>query len=269
MTPVELIRVHRTGVDSTMLEARRLLAAHAAAAARSPLLVTADEQTAGRGRRGRAWSSPVGGVWMTLVWPAVATDEAGIPRDAMWHEPLPLVVALALVDAIEPLLMKPFAPVGPRDLTIKWPNDILLRDHKLSGVLCERVHEAGEWLLIGVGVNAAFAASALGDLGRPVTSLQDALNEPIDAAGLRESVVRCLLDELRAFDREGFTPAHHAALASRLAWRGEVIEMRTADGAMVAHGSILGVDDRGRLVLSTDRGHRAFNAGEVHRLRRA
>lgn len=121
--------------------------AHALAAEGAPggTVVLALEQTAGRGREGRVWHSPPGGVWLgVLLRPSrgaltIASIRAG----------------LVLADAVDELLGEPRA-------RLKWPNDVLLDDRKLAGVLCEGrwQGDALQWLAIGIGMNVANALPA-------------------------------------------------------------------------------------------------------------
>ncbi|HEX9894649.1 MAG TPA: biotin--[acetyl-CoA-carboxylase] ligase [Gemmatimonadales bacterium] len=118
--------------------------AHALAARGAPhgTAVAAREQTAGRGRRGRSWHSPRGGLWLSVICR---------PAEASGMEYLSLRVGLAVADALERLL-----PGLPR-LTVKWPNDLLLGGRKLAGILCEARWESGKpaWVVAAVGLNVS------------------------------------------------------------------------------------------------------------------
>lgn len=107
-------------------------------------LVVAAEQTAGRGRDGRTWLSPEGGAWLALLLrpPAgAASSTLGI---------VSIRVGLIVADVVDELLGAPVT-------RLKWPNDVLLRDRKLAGVLCEGrwQGDALQWLGVGVGINVA------------------------------------------------------------------------------------------------------------------
>ena len=107
--------------------------------------VVAEEQTAGRGRDGRTWRSPAGGVWLgMLLRPGHA--ELGA---------LSIRAGLIVADAVDELL-------GRAAARLKWPNDVLLEDRKVAGVLCEArwQGDAAEWLALGVGVNVCNAIPA-------------------------------------------------------------------------------------------------------------
>jgi BirA family transcriptional regulator, biotin operon repressor / biotin---[acetyl-CoA-carboxylase] ligase len=103
-------------------------------------VVLAEEQTAGRGRDGRTWRSPLGGVWLAiLVRPPL--PEAGL---------LALRTGLVLADVIDELLG------GPR-AQLKWPNDVLVESRKAAGILCEArwQGDTAQWLAVGIGINVA------------------------------------------------------------------------------------------------------------------
>ncbi len=143
-------------LDSTNAEARR----RAEAGETGPVWILAHQQSAGRGRRGRNWISPVGNLSTTLLMPyqGPASAAAG----------LSFVVALAVFD-----LVSAYTPPGA--VTLKWPNDVHLAGKKVSGVLIESGSLGdgqGLWLAIGVGVNLAHAPQ---DVERPATAIADHL----------------------------------------------------------------------------------------------
>src|SRR5262249_47981168 len=125
-------------IDSTNEEARR----RAGAGARGPLWIWAQRQTAGRGRRGRAWESPLGNLSCTLLFAPHATAAAAAR--------LSFVASLAVRDLVAELL-------PDAEVKVKWPNDVLLDGRKTSGILLESAGETGSgdlpWLAVGIGVN--------------------------------------------------------------------------------------------------------------------
>jgi BirA family transcriptional regulator, biotin operon repressor / biotin---[acetyl-CoA-carboxylase] ligase len=115
----------------------------AASGAEAGTVVVAGEQTAGRGSRGRAWRSPPGGLWLSALYR---------PRTPVGVELLSLRVGLAVAEAIEAL-------DGGLRVSIKWPNDLILEDRKLGGILCEARWQGEEpaWIVAGIGLNVTNA----------------------------------------------------------------------------------------------------------------
>src|SRR5206468_805162 len=122
-------------------------AIHALAAQGAPpgTTVIAEEQTAGRGRDGRTWHSPAGGVWLGMLLKPARSELAAVAIRA----------GLAVADAVDALLGRP-------ETRLKWPNDALLGDRKLAGILCEGRWQGNtpQWLALGVGVNVRNAIPA-------------------------------------------------------------------------------------------------------------
>ncbi|WP_043948897.1 biotin--[acetyl-CoA-carboxylase] ligase [Candidatus Phaeomarinobacter ectocarpi] len=145
---------HHAQIDSTNEEARRL----ASSGARGPAWICADTQSAGRGRRGRAWMSEPGNLFCTHLY----APECPLPRAAE----LSFVTALSVHDAVEGL--------GVQSLALKWPNDLLIDGAKVSGILIESApgptgHPSADPLLaIGIGVNITAAPD---DTPYPATCL--------------------------------------------------------------------------------------------------
>jgi len=218
-------RLHHRVLDSTSTLAREL----AAAGAPHGTLVTASEQRAGRGRQGRTWSAPPGrALLMSLVL-----------RE--WPDLVPMAGALAVADV-----------AGAR-ATIKWPNDVLLGDRKLAGVLGERRAQEG-WAVLGIGVNVAVRVQDL-----PVE-----LHDRAATLGLGPAMIEPTLDALlRALEHRLAQPTEAMLedVRARDALRGR--RVRWAQGEGVA----CGLDDTGRLLVRAAGGDViALDAGEVHLL---
>lgn len=110
-------------------------------------VVIAEEQTAGRGRDGRTWRSPPGGVWLGMLL------RPPVPGPGV----LSLRIGLVLADVVESVLgVRPTSLSGPR-AGLKWPNDVLVDDRKVAGILCEGrwQGDALQWLGVGIGINVA------------------------------------------------------------------------------------------------------------------
>ena len=226
-----LPRLHYRLISSTNERAKEL----AQAGAPHGMLVTADEQTAGRGRQGRAWTVPPrSAVLMSLVL-----------RD--FDELLPLAASVAVAEACE---------AAGVNCAIKWPNDVWIDGRKVSGILVEGRPQEG-WAVLGIGLNVAISFEELPEELREIaTSIEIAAGRSPSVEGAQET----LLDTLDA--RLGDRPREIlAAWADRDALRDRRI--RWQDGEGVAAG----VDDSGALLVDTPGGRTALEAGEVHLVR--
>jgi len=257
-------RIHHERVGSTNDLARSL----ARGGVDRPVLISADRQTDGRGREGRRWASPIGGAWMSLIWPAA--HGRAHPAAAA------LVAGLAIADAIADALRAVTPRHDPSGVRLKWPNDVLLDGRKAAGVLCERELTPGRPpgpLVIGVGVNVANDPGALaGELGEPVrtpaTSLSAHAFAPISPASVVDAFAIRAEALLSRLDAEGFAPRLRAAVESRLVHGpGTAVGMPEggSGGASVGGaGVVVGLDAEGRLeVRGNDGVVRAFASGEI------
>lgn len=246
---------HHAQIDSTNDEATRLwrrTIEQLPGQAPQPMLISADVQTAGRGREGRLWLSPAGGLWMTLAWPA--------PRDADHYRALPMAVGLAVAEAVES-----FAGIAA---SIKWPNDLLVEDRKLAGILCRYEPMSRPVVIVGIGVNANLRAEQLGSaLRQPATSLLDERGKPVDLAGLRDAVAQRLQQRLGEYDRTGLA-SMLTPITGRLAWVGLTVACELPGGRTIK-GRLIGIDASGRLELTDGPNitNPAVDAGEIVHLR--
>lgn len=227
---------HFLVTDSTNSRAREL----AVAGAPEGTVVTADLQSAGRGRQGRAWVAPAG---KALLYSAISrTLDERFPL-------LPLAAALAVCEAAEEL-----APGA--ECLLKWPNDVWLDGGKLAGILIEA--HPRDWAVIGVGLNLTTEPSEFPpELRATATSLRAATAAP--ARDLTPERARLALDA--ALTRWASAPAGRvlAAWRERDALRGREISWSEGSGVAV------GIDDRGNLLVAVpDGGRVVLSAGEVH-----
>ena len=245
---------HFERTDSTNTRAREL----AAEGAEHGTVVTAAEQTAGRGRQGRVWTAPAG---KALLYSAIVR-----PLDER-HLMLPLAVPLAVCEAAEEL--RPGLECG-----VKWPNDVLVDGRKLAGVLIEARPQDG-WAVVGVGLNLtveadefprSYARSGLASFASPQgdpAGPQDRAAREGEGAGPEPTTLRSKAKA--ALDRRLASWVAAEAEAVLAAWRGRDAlrgrEVAWDGGSGVADG----VDDRGYLLVLTAGGDRvAVGAGEVH-----
>jgi BirA family biotin operon repressor/biotin-[acetyl-CoA-carboxylase] ligase len=226
-----LPRVHFRLTDSTNARAREL----AAGGAPHGTVVSAAEQTAGRGRQGRTWSAPAGRALLCSL--------------VLRHLPrlLPLAAGVAVAETCEAL--------GSPAALVKWPNDVLIEGRKVAGILVEGRPQEG-WAVVGIGLNVAIApeqfppelrqsAGTLGLQPRP-ESLEHALEELLARLGAWSSPERPEPEVLEA-------------VRARDALRGQAVSW--------AHGGGIGegIDADGRLLVrGADGALTALDAGEVH-----
>src|SRR5205807_7454988 len=209
-----------------------------------PLWITADRQTAGRGRRGRAWVSPPGNIHASLLLTQPTAAEH-------WPQ-LSFVAALAIHDALVDVAahLKPL-------LAIKWPNDVLLAGAKLAGILIEA--ESGlSAVAVGIGVNCAFHPA---DTDFPATDLA-AAGAAVTPAVLFGPLSVKMLGRLAQWNAgQGFSTIRADWLA-RAAGMGESVRVRLAERELV--GRFESLDDAGGLVLGLpDGSNRTIAAGDM------
>ncbi len=230
-------------IDSTNAEARR----QAERGAPDGLLIRTRSQTAGRGRRDRAWDSPPGNLYFSLLLrPRVDVDTAA---------QLSFVAALALGDALGGLLPPLVA------LTYKWPNDLLLNGRKVSGILLEstvRAPQRLEWVIVGIGVNIrSFPDGA----EFPATSFEFEGASNVSSDDILGAFVRHFRRWSSIWTHEGFGPLRRAWLA-RAHGLGDPIEVRLDQERV--QGTFLDLDESGALVLELTSGDsRRIVAGAV------
>ncbi|MEP3278767.1 MAG: biotin--[acetyl-CoA-carboxylase] ligase [Stappiaceae bacterium] len=211
------------------------------------LWITADRQTAGKGRRGRSWESPPGNLYASvlLVNPALKTSSIG---------ELPLLAAVALAEALE------FVTGTHALSSLKWPNDCLVDGAKISGILLEsELQDAGNSIVVvGFGVNCvSHPDSAL----YPTTDLA-ALGYRVDSRALFQALAKTLDRWLGIWDRGNNFSDVRTAWISRAVGIGKPITVRLPDQEI--QGRFLDLDANGYLVLEEIGGAtRLISAGDV------
>ncbi len=213
------------------------------------LVAVAAEQTGGRGRGGRGFYSPPGGLYFS----------------AALQQPLPLSALRLLTLASAVAVCQGIADCCGLQVAIKWPNDLYFGGRKLGGILteCSLVGESGEleYAVCGVGLNCA-ATPCPPDLRGEIISLEGALGGPPPA---RTALLAALLRQLEeAFDQllagEG-TESLLAEDRARLLWAGETVEV--SRGGEQYRATFEGVDGEGRALLRTEGGVQALSSGEI------
>ena len=237
-------------IDSTNSELMR----RARAGQTSPVLLVAQHQTAGRGRRGRDWVSSAGDS---------LTFSLGLPLAPVTWSGLSLVVGIAVAESLAP------------EIALKWPNDLWFAGRKLAGILVETasavaaqsrdtsvqassvssVQPPVRYAVVGVGVNIAARAPVEGSDVAPA-GLRE-LWPQADAPGALTRIVAPLVQALRSFEQEGFAP-FEARFAARDVLQGRSVTL--SDGTA---GIARGVDRSGALLVHTAAGLQRVSSSEV------
>ncbi len=203
-----------------------------------PVLLVAEQQTAGRGRLGRGWQSAAG---------ASLTFSLGLTLAPPDWSGLSLAVGASVAEALHP------------SIRLKWPNDLWLDDRKLAGILIETAsfggeRDAGRHAVIGIGLN--IAPRPADGLSTPPAALRELLPH-VDAALALQLLAEPLVRDLLLFQQAGFAP-FQARFAARDALQGRPVTL--SDGTA---GLAQGVDAAGSLLVHTAAGPRAVSSSEV------
>jgi BirA family transcriptional regulator, biotin operon repressor / biotin---[acetyl-CoA-carboxylase] ligase len=204
----------------------------------------AEVQLQGRGRRGRGWHSPFGGSIALSLGVATARSASALGGAS-------LVAGLAVLDAIERL--------GVSGVALKWPNDLLLGDAKLGGILIELAQaRQGTQMVVGIGVNVVLGARVRGAVDRVVADLADF--GPPSRNLLAGRIAGSVLEFLRTFDDAGFEPFRDAFCA-RHRYHGRTCRVLLGERAF--SGRVVGVSASGGLLLDVGGDVEEFHGGEV------
>ncbi|MBN1755730.1 biotin--[acetyl-CoA-carboxylase] ligase [bacterium] len=219
-------------IDSTNEEAKRLLK-------RKKLddytLLLANEQTSGQGRFKRAWFSPPGGLYFSLVIKKTFSPQG-----------LSLMVGMTIAQAFKKTLNQ--------KVFIKWPNDLISQGEKLAGILIEIVDEN---IIIGCGINT-FSESYIKDVNLPDIVTYHLKDEQRD--NLLYVILDHLQKDLKVFEREGFIPFKET-------WKkhafclGKTLMFSSPEGSFM--GLVMDITDEGGLVIKKDQDIRVYFSGEI------
>lgn len=235
-------------VDSTNEEAKRLADGGAAHGA----VIWAKEQTDGRGRMQREWTSKRGNLFVSmLLAPKCTLAQAS---------QLSFVAAVAAVEALEPL------PLSEGEFSCKWPNDILLGDKKLGGILLESFKTFSEddkekpkqWVVAGIGLNID---SYPKDTLYPATCLKECGVELVSAKIVLTRFIERFMENYDCWVREGFAPIREKWLNCAYGI-GEAVEIATSGD--VISGTFEGMSETGEMQIRTKAGQEVtINSGDV------
>lgn len=242
LVSMELIRHHFDMIDSTNTWAKN----HAHTFVRDKVtLITADQQTAGKGRFKRTWTSPPAqNIYASfcLFLEKHRKDMGNIPQ----------VLALSAAKILESLSFQP---------VLKWPNDVLLSNKKVAGILAESTPLSDQLcLIIGIGLNINMPESILQTIDRPATSLLVEKGHPYEIETVLELLQRQFLIDLDTFLEKGF----HSFLDQYKHLLSKQKQIRFHDNRMVWEGEFHQINDDGSLsLILTDGTTKTFFAGEI------
>jgi len=209
-----------------------------------PFAVLAQTQSRGRGRLGRHWYSPQGGLWLTIALHVPSPESV---RQAA------LVAASSVAHALQALTA--------REALVKWPNDLLLGRKKVCGILAETlVFPSRTVLLVGIGINVN---NTIDGIASPLaTSLTDELNSSVNTDDLSTSIVTEVDRDVSTLAEQGFSP-FRPWLQAHLALVGEIVTVEF--NGQRETGSVLGLSETGALLLADANGlAREVDAGSVY-----
>mgnify|MGYP001587604204 CR=1 FL=1 len=213
----------------------------------SGLVCVAEQQSAGRGRRGRQWVSPfASNIYLSIGW--------GFSSGTAALEGLSLAVGVAVAEALEACDIS--------GLQLKWPNDLLFRGAKLGGILVEMVGDASGscQVVVGVGLNVQMPATSASTIDQAWTDLATDAGASPDRNPLLSALLNHLLPLLGYYEAEGFS-VWKERWEGRNAFAGQ--EVVVLNGERRTVGTMQGIDDTGALRLSVGGIVQTFHGGEV------
>ena len=229
-------------LDSTNAECRRI----AEGGHSENIWVISGEQSAGKGRRGREWVSPVGNLFASLLY--------GIDCDLGTASQLSFVTALAVRDALADILQ------SNESVTCKWPNDVLVGGKKISGILLETAGQGGatpSHVVIGIGINILYHPE---NPQYPATNLKDESGREIERELVLERLVASMAHWIARWKDHGFSLIRNAWKDNALGLGQEII-VRLPDEEL--QGRFVDLDENGALILAVGDERRHITAGDV------
>ena len=228
-------------LDSTNAEALREISG----GAQAPFVILAEQQSAGRGRRGRKWISPFA---ENIYYSLVLRIDGGMRQ----LEGLSLIVGLAVLSSLREF--------GSCDAGLKWPNDVLVGNKKIAGILLELVGDPADvcHVVIGIGINVNMIVAS--DVDQSWTSVRLEAGQAINRNELIVALGRNLQGYLIRHEAEGFA-AIQAEWESNHLWQGR--EVTLIAGTHTVDGVVAGVDQQGALRLNVAGQEKVFSGGEL------
>lgn len=223
-----------------------------------PVSLLADEQTAGRGRRGKNWvSAKEDSLTFSMAYPFDASK-------GMSHlSGLSLFCGLTLMKGIAEFLKLNPKDLHHQGLGLKWPNDLLIGKAKLSGLLVEGGQNNPSspiWMIIGIGINLQDPKQQI-DSDYQSTSLAKLTRDPIDRIHLWKSLTETFNLELAMFDRRGFSP-YQASWNQFNAFKNKLVSV-SLDQKPLLVGFCQGVNSNGAIEIMTPKGLETLHTGDI------
>ncbi|PCI58527.1 MAG: biotin--[acetyl-CoA-carboxylase] ligase [Methylophilaceae bacterium] len=251
-TILQAIGEHRSWFNLTVLDEVVSTNTHLmqAAAKGAPHVscVAAHVQTNGRGRRGRTWVSHLGAsLTFSLLW----RFDCG----AAALSGLSLTIGVALMRALEEL--------GVESAQLKWPNDVLVNNKKLAGILIDLQGDMDgpSAAVIGVGINFKLSEQALNQIDQPAVDISRASDVEINQSQLLGVVLKHFAEVLRHFEEHGFMGVRDEWLRYH-AYQNKAVRLLLPDGRDI-EGEVTGIAEDGILLVETAFGLQRFSAGEI------
>lgn len=211
------------------------------------LACLAEQQTAGRGRRGRVWVSSFGqNIYLSLGY--------------RMNLPIGQLSGLSIVAGVS--IAQVLRQHGLQHHGLKWPNDLHCSGKKLAGILVDASGDMDgpSQVVIGVGLNMRVNASAAAEIDQPWTDLSSEMTQLPDRNQLAADILSNLIEACQIYEARGLQPFMHAWKQFDQ-YQGEKIDLH--QGNTIIRGRYMGLSDNGGLVLETADGHQVFHAGEV------
>lgn len=205
-------------------------------------------QTGGRGRRGRTWVSQLG---------------ASLTFSLLWRFDCGATALSGLSLSVGVALMRAFNALGINNAQLKWPNDVLVDNQKLAGILIDLQGDTDgpSAAVIGIGINVNLPDTVRKSIDQPAIDMQSVSNMNINQNQLLGMVLKHLADVLRTFESEGFLGVRDEWIKHH-AYQNQMVRMLMPDGRDV-EGVVTGVADDGILLVDTALGLQRFSAGEI------
>lgn len=247
LDPVTKKYLHKLEVHFELASTNSYLLETAIEGVAGAVVCLAEQQTSGRGRRGRTWVSPFGGnLYLSLLWQFAggAAQLAG----------LSLAMAIAVTRALR--------DIGLDTVAVKWPNDILVSDRKLAGILLELTGEASGpcAVVVGVGINVQASIAEMETIDQPWIDLESGLGRRVSRNELAGNLINQLLAAIREFEQDGLTPFLHE-WQTHDRYFGQEVDLHLPEGNI--RGMVRGIDNTGALLLAQGGEVRRFHSGEI------